>query len=210
MKINTIFLITILICSGCSTTKESQSVNSAQTITENDEKPKITSNNQKNGSENEDDTSVVLWKELQNTTTEEQRHDEIRKSMRDYYISWHEKDDYVKSMSYLVNELQKMKMDFYYEPNDLLLSLIPGPNWEIEGPLDITKVLKYFNEERESAGFSNLNLEELRKIGIDLKYSWSEFARQYRDGDEIYRYKSDLRSWGNLMGEGGYLIIRNN
>ena len=126
------------------------------------------------------------------------------------YISWYEKDDYLKSRPYLVNELQKMKVDYYYEPNDSYLSMLPGPNWEIEGSIDITKVLENLNEIREIAGLRNIDLEELRKDSINIKFSWSEFARQYRDGDEIYRYKSDLRSWGNLMGEGGYLIIRNN
>ena len=81
---------------------------------------------------------------------------------------------------------------------------MPGPSWEIRGPLTIEQI------EQKS-------LEEMRQysdaLQVPFGYSndkWIKLRSQYIDGDEFYYYKSDSLSWQYFRGEAGYVLIRNN
>jgi hypothetical protein len=88
----------------------------------------------------------------------------------------------------LFKELEKIKEDYFYEPDPNLFFTMPGPSWEIEGPLTIEKI-----NERYKGGDE-----------------WMDFIRKYKDGDEIYFWKSSEQSWRDLRGREGYVIIRDN
>ena len=39
--------------------------------------------------------------------------------------------------------------------------------------------------------------------------SWASLEAEYREGDALYFFTSDERSWGELCGREGYVLIRN-
>ena len=113
---------------------------------------------------------------LDNTIT---RHDEVLNIMRDHSISNLENSKWITVAER--NELRKMKKDYYYELSDPNLVLtIPGPGWEIKGPLSTTD------------------------------NAWNHFIKERREGDELYFFSSDAISWAYLRGRAGYILIRNN
>jgi len=44
----------------------------------------------------------------------------------------------------------------------------------------------------------------------ELGKDCARFKREHRERDELYFFKSDLRSWSNLNGREGYVLIRKN
>jgi len=113
------------------------------------------------------------------------RHDEIRKIMRRYWINEYETGNFYwwsdEERKITLNELSKMKKDYYYELSDPNLVLtIPGPGWEIKGPLSTTD------------------------------NAWNKFKKEHKEGDELFFFSSDSMSWAYLRGRAGYILIRNN
>lgn len=107
------------------------------------------------------------------------RHDEVLKIMKDQSISNLENSKWITVAER--DELRKMKKDYYYELSDPNLILtIPGPGWEIKGPLSTAD------------------------------NAWNKFKKEYREGDELYFFSSDAISWAYLRGRAGYVLIRNN
>jgi hypothetical protein len=120
--------------------------------------------------------------------------DEILKLMRDRWIGIEEKEkaDYFIYFSNeiatkMVSELEKIKKDYFYEPDPNLFFTTPGHSWEIEGPLSI-------NELKE-------------KYKTDKRF---DFINKYKDGDEIYFWRSNKQSWRDQRGREGYVLIRKN
>ena len=126
-------------------------------------------------------------------------HDEIRKIMRDYWIHDYETNGLDMLSSTERNELRKMKEDYYYEPSDPNIVLdIPGPGWVIRGPLTITQIeQKSLEEMRES---SRKDLPQV-PFGF-INDQWKKLKSQYKDGDELYFFGSELMR--------GYVLIHKN
>jgi hypothetical protein len=121
------------------------------------------------------------------------RKDEILKLMRDRWIKTAEegKEKYFNSKyEYTpkeLSELEKIEKDYFYEPDPNIFFTAPGPSWEIEGPLPIKDLKeKYTSDE------------------------WIKFISKYKDGDEIYFWKSSIQSWNDSRGTEGYVLIRKN
>jgi len=74
-----------------------------------------------------------------------------------------------------------MREDYYYLTDNDFLLRIPGPDWEIKGPLP-----------------------------FDDAPTLENFREKCQEGDELYFYRSSALSWGALMGGEGYVIIRDN
>jgi len=141
------------------------------------------------------------------------RHNEIRKIMREHYIGDLEKDAYLTDEEH--NELVRLKKDYYADVKNRESHptlVVPGRGWEIRGPLSIDQFEKELIELYEEAStirkkVYNLNEKfENSEIGTDF----ARFKSQYKKGDEIYFFKSDKRSWIDLCGEEGYVLIRKN
>lgn len=143
------------------------------------------------------------------------RHDEILKIMREDYIRALETAPAYLVTDRLKDELRRLKKDYFAEvknPDVEPILVIPGRGWEIRGPL----TFKQFEEERIKS-YEEL-LEWRKKVhGIIETFEDSgmgkdctRFNGKYREGDEIYFYKSDERSWNCLCGEEGYVLIRKN
>jgi len=136
------------------------------------------------------------------------RHDEILKIMRESCIRDLEANAYWLTPAER-DELRRMKKDYHAEVRNRNLHptlVIPGRGWEIRGPLTVAQV------EQES-------LEELRKSQREdvppvpfgfINDRWNELKSQYEEGDELYFFRSDKRSWLDLCGEQGYVLIRKN
>src|SRR4030042_631921 len=109
---------------------------------------------------------------LKNTAT---RHNEICEIMRHYWINKYETGNFYwwteEQRKTKLNELRKMKNDYYYELSDPNIVLtIPGPGWEIKGPLSTSD------------------------------NAWNKFIKEHREGDELYFFSSDAISWAYLRG----------
>ncbi len=54
--------------------------------------------------------------------------------------------------------------------------------------------------------------KELAEVGRKLGEvpGWTELKPKLQQGDELYFYKTDLRSWAELRGREGYVAIRGN
>ncbi len=65
----------------------------------------------------------------------------------------------------------------------------------VRGPLTVREVRK-----------------ELAEVGRKLREvaGWDELKGKLQRSDELYFYKTDLRSWGELRGREGYVAIRGN
>ncbi len=135
------------------------------------------------------------------------RQHEVLKIMRADYISEYENMKYLTARHR--SELQRMKEDYYYElSNPIMFTAVPGPSWEIRGPLTIEQV-----EEEFVRGIRKMTTEEYYFPAITISLtnkSWARLKNQYIEGDEFYYYESDSTSWGYLRGELGYFLIHNN
>ena len=129
------------------------------------------------------------------------KQDEIIMSMRIMYIDMIKSEYELKSQT--LEELDRMKKDYFYtlsnQGNNVFT--IPGPDWKIEGPLDP----------------NSLDIEEFKKLKIEDegyadKYILEviKFYHNYKEGDEIYFFKSDDRSWAYLLGIEGNILVRGN
>jgi len=109
-------------------------------------------------------------------------------------------------------ELRRMQSDYHAKGGHWLYLTVPGPGWKLRGPLTFAEV-KAKHVERVERG-----LQARARVYGDLKtradtepdVSWDEFASQYREGDELYEYRSSDRSWAELCGRRGYVLIREN
>jgi hypothetical protein len=131
------------------------------------------------------------------------RHDEIRKIMRDHWIHKYETGDFywlsTTQRKKELRELRKMKEDYYYEPSDPDIILdIPGPGWEIRGPLTVAQVEQ---ESLERIKTSSRNDVPQVPFGFQND-NWIKFKSQYKDGDEVYFFGSELTR--------GYVLIHKN
>jgi hypothetical protein len=120
------------------------------------------------------------------------RHDQILKIMRENWITITEKEkaDFFEYSSYelaikMLSELEKVKEDYFYEPDPNIFFTTPSTSWEIEGPLPIK------------------DLKEQDKTG-----NFIDFISKYKDGDEIYFWRSNKHSWREQRGREGYVLIR--
>jgi len=144
------------------------------------------------------------------------RRHEIRRIMRESMI-----DDLLETnASWLTAaeryELRRMKKDYYYKPrnhNSNPAFVIPGQGWEIRGPLTVAQVEEELIESHESykellkiRGVAHYAIERFEET--EKGKDWGQFKGKCREGDELYFFTSDKRSWGNLMGVRGYVIIR--
>ena len=142
------------------------------------------------------------------------RQHEVLKIMRKHWINEIDTGDFylipaARRKEYL-SELNKMEKDYYYELSDQNMPLtVPGPSWEIRGPLTIDKVKEDLLEnirERTRTRKEDISPETY----LSKSKSWTMLKNQYIEGDEIYYYKSDILSWTYLRGRSGYFLIRNN
>lgn len=119
------------------------------------------------------------------------KHDEILMIMRQDQIKDFENSGFLKFI--YSRRLKKMKEDYYYEikNRDSLLIAIPGPNWKLIGPLEVSN-------------------EEYKLIEGYYEGDENYFKNEYRDGDELYFFMSDDLSWAYLRGRKGYVLIRDN
>lgn len=79
-----------------------------------------------------------------------------------------------------------------------------GFSVEVRGPMTIEEVEKESLDE-----LSKSSRQDIPKLPFGfMNDSWNEFKDKYQDGDEIYFFTSDKRSWRALYGRGGYVIIR--
>lgn len=78
-----------------------------------------------------------------------------------------------------------------------------GRRYQVRGPLTIAQV------ERELFGMPlDSNGGAGTPDSADLKKAWEGIRNNYRDGDELYFFRSDKRSWARLSGSQGYVLIR--
>ena len=80
-----------------------------------------------------------------------------------------------------------------------------GFSVEIIGPLTIEEV------EKESLDkLSKSSRKDIPKVPFGfINNRWNDFKSKYKDGDEIYYFSSDEKSWNGLYGREGYALIRN-
>ncbi len=141
------------------------------------------------------------------------RHDEVLNIMRQDCI------DNLQNSQYLTDEekaeLRRLKMDYFAEVKDRdshPTLVIPGPGWEIRGPLTLAEFKAELIESFEESS------ELKQKVyGITEKFEDSTLGKMFlrfenlsQKGDELYYFKSDERSWCDLCGEKGYVRIRKN
>lgn len=131
------------------------------------------------------------------------RHDEIRKIMRDHWIHQYETGDFywlsTNQRKKELHELRKMKKDYYYKPNDPNIILdIPGPEWYIRGPLTIEQV-----EQESLEKIKKSSRNDVPQVPFGFQNDkWIKFKSQYKDGDELYFFGSELTR--------GYVLIHKN
>jgi len=137
------------------------------------------------------------------------RHDEIRKIMRENYIS--DLEDAYFLTDEERDELRRLKKDYYADVRnrDSTTLVVPGRGWEIRGPLSINR----FKAEMIEMYEESLKIRNEVSGKFEDSETGEAFARfngQYKEGDEIYFYKSDELSWMELCGREGYVLIRKN
>jgi len=80
-----------------------------------------------------------------------------------------------------------------------------GFSVEIKGPLTIEEVEKESLDE-----LSKSSRKDIPKVPFGFNNdNWNEFKSKYNDGDELYFFTSDEKSWSGLYGREGYALIRN-
>jgi 6-phosphogluconolactonase len=77
---------------------------------------------------------------------------------------------------------------------------------EISGPLNITEV-----EKNSLEALSKADRKDIPKVPFGFAHDqWIKFKNKYKEGDELYYFRSDQKSWKGLYGRLGHAIIRNN
>jgi len=142
------------------------------------------------------------------------RQDEIRKIMRKSRIHNLETNAHWLTAAER-DQLRRMKKDYYAEVRDRdshPTLVIPGRGWEIRGPLTVEQVKEELLElHKESSRIREKVYGPTKRFeDSDAGAHWGPFQNMYREGDEIYFFRSDERSWLNLSGEQGYVLIRKN
>jgi len=80
-----------------------------------------------------------------------------------------------------------------------------GRTYDVRGPLTLAQVeLEVFGRPFESAGIDGM------PGSTDFGKAWDKFRGSYATGDEFYFVESDQRSWAQLAGWRGYVLIRKN
>jgi hypothetical protein len=77
-----------------------------------------------------------------------------------------------------------------------------GSRYAIRGPLTVAQVEQELVGGPLDAGHTTGNTDFDRK--------WEEIKNTYANGDELYFFTSDRRTWGRLAGRRGYVLIREN
>lgn len=84
--------------------------------------------------------------------------------------------------------------------------------FEFRGPLTVaqveTELLEMYKEVLQ--GREDVPDLSVELVNADLGPDWREIKSAYRDGDALYFFTSDERSWAELRGERGYVLIRDN
>jgi len=111
-------------------------------------------------------------------------------------------------------ELRRMQNDYHAKgrKGHWRHLTIPGPDWKLRGPLTFAEVKAQYVESVERGSRARARVYGDLKTLADTEpdVSWDEFAGQYREGDELYEYRSGDRSWAEFCGQRGYVLIREN
>lgn len=79
-----------------------------------------------------------------------------------------------------------------------------GFSVQIKGPLTIAEVEKESLEE-----LSKADRKDIPKVPYGFANDrWITFKNNYKEGDELYSFTSDQKSWAGLYGRSGHVIIR--
>jgi len=81
-----------------------------------------------------------------------------------------------------------------------------GFSVEIRGPLTIAEVEKASLEEISRSPHKDI---PYAPFGL-MNYEWNQFKSKYKEGDELYYFASDQKSWSAMEGCKGYATIRKN
>jgi hypothetical protein len=73
----------------------------------------------------------------------------------------------------------------------------------VRGPLPVREVQKELVEDAKRASSGGDRV-------IPGGPEWKHLTAKLKQGDELYFYKTDLKSWAYLRGRGGYVAIRGN
>jgi hypothetical protein len=127
------------------------------------------------------------------------RHDEVIQIIFDYnQRKWQEAHP-DEANDYLIQS-EKIDPEINYESAGLI-----GLGSMLRGPLTKEQVEQEVPQKPDSSGINDSNAVTKRIIE-----QWKEFLNQYREGDEFYFHKTNSRTWGNLGGGEGYILIRKN
>jgi hypothetical protein len=84
-------------------------------------------------------------------------------------------------------------------------------NFEVRGPVTLAEYRKAWIEGYEK--WAERVRKDNRSPGTFEDSSqgreYARFETQYREGDELYFFRSEKRSWRDLAGTEGYVLIRN-
>jgi len=81
-----------------------------------------------------------------------------------------------------------------------------GFSVEIKGPLTIAEV-----ENESLENLSKTDRKDIPKVPFGfMNDRWNQFKSKYQEGDELYFFTSDEKSWAALYGRQGYAIVRKN
>ena len=131
------------------------------------------------------------------------KQDEIIMSMRIIYLE--EMESAFELSSWTLKKFDRMKKDYYYKLSNQETGVftIPGPGWKIKGPLDPNSL--------------NINIEKFGDYQIDdeeqskgRSYYLMKFYNNYKEGGDLYSYRSDDASWASLRGREGIILVRGN
>jgi hypothetical protein len=106
-------------------------------------------------------------------------------------------------------ELRRLKRDYYGEVRNRDVHptlVIPGRGWQIRGPLMIAQVEEESLEDVRKSERKDIPLVPFGFLGDE----WLKLKSRYQEGDEFYFFRSDERSWADLCGHEGYVLIHGN
>ena len=139
------------------------------------------------------------------------KRDRVLRIMRDDCMRQMTEADWLPAEQ--LEALRKIKDDYHAEvprhdswPN----LVIPESTWEIRGPLTMSEVREEYIEYRAMYFKAPSQREEFRERFEETPQGegWARFEDEYRDGDEVYYYKSDKDAFKELRGTSGYVLIR--
>jgi hypothetical protein len=80
-----------------------------------------------------------------------------------------------------------------------------GHQYKVRGPLTIAQLeTELFGRPLDSRDIAGIS------ASADFLKAWGQFRESYETGDEFYFVDSDERSWAQLTGWRGYVLIRKN